>query len=495
MTVELPDWSVSEATGEGRQVAEVDAEAEVGSPAVDGATPLVERTAAAEGPDGPPSWRDEPLTRRAAQLAAAIVVAQIVAVVVFGAITAVRAPLWSPVDEGAHFSNVAYIADHGSYPVLGKTLANEEAVAIGQGVYPRHTTIDRRTDGLAGLSYEAFQPPLYYYAAVPVFDLSGNYHTKAIALRFFGLLLLLAAIGLFARLSRRVLRARWLCGLAAGMLVFFMPGFVARMVIISNLALAVPLGILAVTELWIAWEERSVRRLPVCGLLVGCCLLTDLYLAVLVPLFGAVLVYAVWVHRDRAGALWAAAGAGLAVVVLVPWLAFDEAKYHALTAASLAKVEQQPTVNPHHLHYALGTLPGLTAENLFQPLLPQEWGGALIGHSLLNYLATVFQVLVIPVVAVLALALGRRLLTGGYWLLVAPWFLNIALIWYVQVGEQWEDMLPRYTLCTLPLLALAAAAFVVTRFRTVRPLLWTVAASAAFLLVLWIRLVPSIHTA
>lgn len=472
---------------------EVDTEAVAIAPSEDVTATAVDTPLAAPDATERSSWRDRPLTRRTAQLAAALVVVQVVALVVFGSFTALRAPLWSPLDEGAHFGNVAYIAEHGAYPVLGKTLANEQVLAISQGRYPRHTTIDARTDGLAGLSYEAFQPPLYYYAAVPVFDLSGNYHTKAILLRFFGLALLLAAIGLFARLCRRMLRARWLCGLAAGLLVFLMPGFVTRMVIISNLALAVPLGILATTELWIAWRGRSVRRLPVCGLLVGCCLLTDLYLAVLVPVFAVVLVYALWAHRDRTSVLWAGAGAVLAVVVLLPWLAFDEAKYHALTAASLAKVEQQAIVNPHHLHFSFGPLPGLTTQALFQPLLPQELGGALISHNLLTYLANVFQVLVVPVAAVLALCLGRRLVTRGYWIVVLPWFLNVGLIWYVQAGEQWQDLLARYTYCTLPLLVLGAVAFCVTRFRTVAPLLWTTAAAAAFLVVLWAHLVPTLH--
>ena len=104
-----------------------------------------------------------------------------------------------------------------------------------------------------------------------MFFLSGNYHTKAILLRFFGLLLLVASIALFARLSRHVLKKRSLLGLSGGLLVFLMPGVVVRMVTISDVNLAVPLAILTVTELWIAWQHRSSRRLVLCGFLVGCC--------------------------------------------------------------------------------------------------------------------------------------------------------------------------------------------------------------------------------
>ncbi len=148
-------------------------------------------------------------------------------------------------------------------------MASEQELAIGQGTYPRRTTINPRTDGLGGLSYEA-QPPLYYYLATPVFFLSGNYHTKAILLRYFGLLLLVASIALFARLSRHVLKERWLLGFAGGLLIYLMPGVIVRMVTISDLNLAIPLATLTVTELWIAWERRSSTRLLLCGFLVGC---------------------------------------------------------------------------------------------------------------------------------------------------------------------------------------------------------------------------------
>ena len=127
--------------------------------------------------------------------AVALIACQLAAVVAFATVTIVQYPLWSPVDEGAHFDNVLYVAEHGSYPVLGRTLASEPVLAIGQGVYPRPTTVNPRRIGLGGLSYEAFQPPLYYYLAAPVFYLSGTYHTKAIWLRCFGLLLLLVAMG------------------------------------------------------------------------------------------------------------------------------------------------------------------------------------------------------------------------------------------------------------------------------------------------------------
>lgn len=441
---------------------------------------------------------EQRMSRSVGLATAALVVLQIAAVVVFATITILRYPLWSAVDEGAHFDNIVYIAEHGSYPVLGKALASEQELAIGQGVYPKHTTINPRTFGLGGLTYEAFQPPLYYYVATPVFFLSGNYHTKAILLRFFGLLLLVASIVLFARLSRHVLKKRWLLGLSGGLLVFLMPGVVVRMVTISDVNLAVPLAILTVTELWIAWQHRSSRRLVLCGFLVGCSALTDLYLTELIPVFVLVAISVLRGNRRVEDGLAAVSGLVIAGLVVLPWLIFNEVKYHTLTATAIAKREQLAIVNPHHLRDTIGQFPGLTVQNLFQVVLPQEWADRLTAHVTVNYLATIVQVLLIPAAIVLAVALGRRLVSTGYWILILPWVCNIAACLYIDIGQQWQSgsMVARYTYPTLSLVALFIVASILTLFRATRQLLVAVTLSTAVLVGVWVVLVPTIpHTA
>ncbi len=425
-----------------------------------------------------------------------IVAAQIIAVMVFGSITIMKYPLWSLVDEGAHFDNIAYIAKHGSFPVLGHALATQQELAIGEGFNPtHHPTIDPTKHGLGGLDYEAFQPPLYYYLATPAFFLSNDYHTKAIMLRFFGLGLLLVAIALLARLSRHVLKKRWLLGMAGGMLIFLMPGVMVRAVTISDVNLAVPIAIATVTELWIAWERRSSYRVITAGLLVGCGVLTDLYLAEMVPVFIVVAVIAMAGNKSRAHRIRCVAGVALAAAVTVPWFVFNEIHYKALTASNLAKKEQLSTVNPHHLHFGLSEIPGLTVQTLFAPLMPQEWLSWLSGHNLLNYGATLFQVGIVPAAVVLAIALWRRTLQSGYWIFVLPWLCNIALCWYIDYGQQWQSgaMVARYTYPTLVILGLFTAAAASVFIRSNRTWLVTLITGTAFLVVLWGHLVPSIQ--
>jgi len=426
---------------------------------------------------------------------AVIIVVQVGTIVVFGSITAIRYPLWSPVDEGAHYDYVASIAEHAALPVLGKTPASEQELAIRQGVYPRHTTIVVSKFGLGGLSYEAFQPPLYYVVASPVFRLSGNYRTKAYLLRFFGLVLLVAAVALLARLSRHVLKKRWLYGLSVGLVVFMMPGVIVRSVTISNVNLAIPLVIACVSEMWIAWERKSTRRLLIAGVLVGLCVLTDLYLVELVPVLALVAIDIARDRRTRVDSLVAGATGLVAFLIVLPWLIFNEIEYHALTASAIAKREQLAVVNPDHLRYTLGQLPGLTTSSLFSPLLPQEWGGFLPAHQVLSQLATDFQVLLIPGSIVLAVALGRRLLTTGYWILFAPWVANLVLCWYIDIGQQWEtgSMVARYMYPTLPLLALFLAAAALKVLRSPQLILAMTGTASIFLIGLWASLVPIIH--
>ncbi len=196
-----------------------------------------------------------------------VLVVQVGVIAFTGIFGAFKLPYFSPIDESAHYSYIQQIAEHGSLPVLGKTNTSLQALSIGRGLYPHPRTVPlgaRR--GLATLSYEAFQPPLYYLAAVPAFLITPNYIDKIYAVRLFDVLLLLAAVALAGRLCRVVLKERWLIGWSMVLVFLALPGVVVRMVFISNLALAVPMAILFVTELWIAWHRRSGWRLAGAGL-------------------------------------------------------------------------------------------------------------------------------------------------------------------------------------------------------------------------------------
>ena len=134
-----------------------------------------------------------------------LIAAQILAVTVLAGITVARYPLWTLVDEGAHFDYVQSIADDGRLPVV-TDLVSPQVEAIAEHVYPAPPRKDPAKIGLGGRSYEAQQPPLYYLLAVPAFAAGGSdYKTKARVIRAFDVLFLLGAIAVFLALCRDVL--------------------------------------------------------------------------------------------------------------------------------------------------------------------------------------------------------------------------------------------------------------------------------------------------
>jgi 4-amino-4-deoxy-L-arabinose transferase-like glycosyltransferase len=376
---------------------------------------------------------------------------QIALVVTFSLVTVFQFHYWAPTDEEAHFSNIQQIAQHGSLPVLGKTETSQQGLAILQGIYPRPTTIDPKHFGLGGLAYEAFQPPLYYIVAVPVFDIAGNYIHKIYALRIFDLLLLLGTVALTARLNRVVLRERWMIGWSMTLVFFLLPGVIVRFVTISNLALAAPLTMIFATELWIAWRDHSSKRLMVAGAVVGLCVLTELELIVLLPVLGLVVVAEAYRRRSFPAVLPLVVAVAIPLVLIAPWFAFNEAHYHMLTAGPIAIREQMQVVNPQHLHFSLSQLPNDTVASILDPTLPGEWGPILAGHAALSYLDQLVAVLLLPAGLVMILSLGRRLWSIPTAILGLPWLLIVFEMWYIRYGEQWAIFV-RYTYSVIPIL-------------------------------------------
>ena len=302
-----------------------------------------------------------------------LVALQVAAIAVVGGVTAVRFHVFAAVDELAHVSYVQDVAEQGALPFLGRSYVSWQMEAIEQDTYPRRSAVDPRHYGLAGYSYEAFQPPLYYLLAVPAFAIPSNYRDKVIAVRLFDVLLLLAAVALLALLARALsLAHRWEL-LAAALSVLLWPGVIVRVVTVSNAALELPITLLYVLAVWHATTRRSPRLLLACR--------------------GA----ARPVPADRADADLPRAAAGCSgaraaaraprprgarvdraprrvvpLALLAPWVASNEARYGALTATTLAKALQAPVVDPTGARYGLGSV--LAWLGRFErAVLPQEW--------------------------------------------------------------------------------------------------------------------------
>jgi hypothetical protein len=389
--------------------------------------------------------------------------------VVLGAVTVVRFHIFAPVDERAHVAYVQEVAEHGRLPWLGRDVIPWQIEALNDDTYPRRSSRDPRRLGLAGMSYEAFQPPLYYVLAAPAFLVASNYRDKVLALRSFDLLLLLAAVAILALLAREVFGRAWRVPYCLALSVLLWPGVIVRAITVSNAALELPLVLLYVLALWRAASRRSPWAILAAGGLLGLCLLTQLTLVCLAPLLAVPIVGLANERRHRArvgGALvrrrgaraTIAAGAALALALLMlaPWLASNQSRYGALIASDLAKRLQEPFLNPSAHHYGLGTLPSLLG-GITKAALPQEWWVEY--HKPLLGVTLVALPALLVLITILLLATHPQLLgSRAAALLAAPVALELVLLAAILVAAQWPfSFQPRFLHSMLPLLALFAA--------------------------------------
>ena len=379
-----------------------------------------------------------------------LVALELLVIVVAGAATVAAFPVFALVDERAHYAFVQEVAEEGRLPFLGRDLVSEEVEALDSGAYPAPGRVDPAKQGLAAYSYEAFQPPLSYVVAAPVFRAAGDDHrVKLRALRGLGLVALLGAAALLWPLARRVAGERALGAYAVALTFLMWPAVVVRTVTVSNAALELVLGVAASLALWEAGTRRAPRWLLAAGLLIGLGLLTRTTFAVFAPVL-------LWV-AVRGGYGWRPALAALAlpVVLVAPWIASNVDRYGAPTGSAIVREMQEPFLNPTGMQYGVAELREPSGR-LLNAVLAEEWWGELLPpwRRLLRSVAMAALFLV-P----LALAVRRRA-PGARWLLAAPLGLGLALMVLGTLVGDWDFFYPRYLHATLPAFGVFAACVV-----------------------------------
>jgi hypothetical protein len=261
-------------------------------------------------------------------------------------------PMWSRVDEPAHYDVIAQYAA-GVYPHDSVTTIRPQTLEVMQrtGVYgfivdaayaepdlsggfqsippgisaPAHVLWIRR-HGFE-FSYEAFQPPLYYAIATP-FWMLGNAVGGALgavyAVRILDALLAALLAPLALLISLRLWPANPSVAWGAAVLTAFMPGVALNLTAITNDVLASVLGgaciLIAISGSW------TRKRVLILGLLFGGALLTKTTTAAIAPALAVALM-----QRDRGGGWKPLTTTGLvAALCLTPWLISNLAIYGEL---------------------------------------------------------------------------------------------------------------------------------------------------------------------
>jgi 4-amino-4-deoxy-L-arabinose transferase-like glycosyltransferase len=377
----------------------------------------------------------------------ALVGLQLAALLVLGVLTVARAHVWAEIDERPHYDYIEKVVEDHRIP-RPTDLVSWEVQAITVRSWPHRSPVGPETMGLAGRSYEAIQPPLYYLVAAPAFLALGDHRVKVFAVRAFDLLLAALAVLLLWKLAQAVRAGPPAFALAAAVLLW--PGVIVREITIGNSPLELVLTTAFLLVLWRAASASGWRPLVAAAVLLGLGLLTKLTLLCLVPLFLVVLARRV---RSRRGALTALAVAVLPLLVLAPWLIANDVRYGGPVTVDITGNAgiSVATAGPA-LGARLSALGGLYVR-LVQGPLPQEW----LHQYNVKWVHHTCWILVLGLVALALFALLARARDPRVWFLAAPFLGGLLLTTVVYLATGNDAFLMRYLYPTLPPLALAAA--------------------------------------
>ena len=207
-----------------------------------------------------------------------------------GALFAVRTPDWQAPDEPAHYNYVRQLV-HGRWPIieLGDWDQAYLSEVVGAEFDPAYE--------VDGLTYEDWQPPLYYLLQVPIYRLSGGSLT---AMRLLSVVLGAGVVALAYLIGRVVFDGRVPLALAVAAFVAFLPQHLAILGSVNNDSLAELLIAATLALLVLPWPDRPAPgRLLGLGLLLGLGFLTKGTAYLMAPVAGIFLLARYGARPDR----------------------------------------------------------------------------------------------------------------------------------------------------------------------------------------------------
>ena len=236
-----------------------------------------------------------------------------------GGLYAVVTPAWQAPDEPAHYNYVRALAEDGRLPVLRP---GDYPAAYLEQIKSARFPPDMPIDPIC---YEAWQPPLYYILAMPIYWLAGG---ALIPLRLLSVTLGAGLVVTANALALTVRPGDTRLALGTAAFVAFVPMHVAMTASVNNDALAELLLALVMLRLmcWMRGTKRRPYDLAMTGLLLGLGLITKATVyAVAIPL--AFIALLLDERRPALLARRAAAVFGPALLLAIPWYVRNVALY------------------------------------------------------------------------------------------------------------------------------------------------------------------------
>jgi len=365
----------------------------------------------------------------------------VVAIMVLGVVSAVRLPIWNPIDEGAHFNYVQILAEEKRLPVMLKDRSSKEVVAISRRTYPKLLESDLKEPGWGYWAYEAFQPPFYYLLAWPVYQLApANHLQKVLWLRLFNLMIFLGSIVVTLKIVEKLLPKNiWAKVLVLS--VFAWPGMVVRNSTVGNQSLELWWGVMVVFfgQRWL--EKRKVIDLAGAGAAVALGVVTKFTLIYLMPIW---LIWAIDGWRMKKLKIKQILAMGTVMIMIVsPWFFFNLKNFGQPTISKLVIARLRPFI-PEKYDFGLGDIPGLAGKAVGSMVMPEEWQKHL---EINRTVAGINWLIMVVVIGLPVAAAGMKMLGQFYF-----WPLGIGLAGQIasSISYDWMIYLGRYLYAAIP---------------------------------------------
>jgi hypothetical protein len=345
----------------------------------------------------------------------------------------VSTEIWNPMDETHHFTYVESIATGHGIPTVGKDRISPDSLGLLKDTptlfYRAQAPYDHNVDNDAWGSmreqYEAIQPPLYYALMAPAYVVSRPFGllTSVYAVRLASILLALTAIPLTWLLAKELFPRHPAAWLAAPAVLITLQGFNMNLGSITNDALVVPMAALALLAVARAWQGLTYKRAVLAGLALGGALLAKSTTVGLIPLMAVPLLWMIVTRRQPLTKVltWSLVLGATAAVVVVPWLAWNQLTYGALTAS-------QALNDIRTGGWVRDSLSADAVAAHFRRARMGLWDGQLRGMGYNTYTRIFEGALVVACVAGVTVSLWRRRAGEAGWLLWTALALPLAFV-------------------------------------------------------------------
>ncbi|MCP5096972.1 MAG: DUF2142 domain-containing protein [Chloroflexi bacterium] len=212
-----------------------------------------------------------------------------------GLLYAVQVPDWQAPDEPAHYNYVRQLAD-GRFPIMEPSDYDEiyKNEAISSQFAPEYDVYQ--------ISYEDWQPPLYYLLLTPTFTISNG---SLLALRLTSLIIGAGVVFLAYSIAHLLCPEKQWIALTTAVFVAFLPQHLSILASVNNDSLS-ELLIAAMLFALMRWTQSDLENLTPreeriyllqFGVLLGLGLLTKLTVYLLIPIAGLVLLWRYRLHQ------------------------------------------------------------------------------------------------------------------------------------------------------------------------------------------------------